>query len=206
MLHDPVTTTDELIPSGETSSYRSNPMKLASFTLSRREPQYVPRTAEIRAAEQARAEGKPGEDVLAVCRALDISEQLLGEARIGSALYAERPGDGSAREQAASCQRVLGGCANLCRAYATKRYRSNCINWGILPFTIEEDFTGEPGDWLWLPDVRDAVTRGDEKIDAVLVTKDGKKPVRLTLAGLTDEERAILLDGCLMNRYATRGE
>ena len=205
VLHDPVTTTDELIPSGETSSYRSNPMKLASFTLSRREPQYVPRTAEIRGMEQARAAGKPGPDVRSVCRALGISDGQLAQARIGSILYAERPGDGSAREQAASCQRVLGGCANLCRAYATKRYRSNCINWGMLPFTAEEDFTGEPGDWLWLPEIREALARGDETIDAVLVTKTGNMPIRLALAGLTDEERGCLLDGCLMNRYANRG-
>ena len=205
VLHDPVTTTDELIPSGETSSYRSNPMKLASFALSRREPDYVPRTAELRALEQTRREGQPAKDVLAVCQTLALSDKTLAEAQIGSILYAERPGDGSAREQAASCQRVLGGCANLCFGYATKRYRSNCVNWGMLPFTMDAPFDGEPGDWLWLPEIHTAVERGDCFVDAILVTKSGKRPLRLTLGALTEEERQILLAGCLMNYYAERG-
>ncbi|MBR2081265.1 MAG: hydratase [Oscillospiraceae bacterium] len=205
VLHDPVTTTDELIPSGETSSYRSNPMKLASFALSRREPDYVPRTAALREMEEARRNGKPDAELSELYARLGLDENEQNGLRIGSILYAERPGDGSAREQAASCQRVLGGCANLCFGYATRRYRANCVNWGILPFTMDEPFTGEADDWLWLPNIRAAVENGEAAVEATLVSKNGTRRLRLSLADVTEEERAILLDGCLMNRYKKRG-
>ena len=172
VIHDPVTTTDELIPSGETSSYRSNPMKLASFALSRRDPEYVQRAKDIQAKG------------------------------IYSCIFAECPGDGSAREQAASCQRILGGAANICRKFATKRYRSNCINWGMLPLTLPEDipFEYQPGDQLVLPGIRAAVEAG---ADEVTGTINGKS-YTFTIGPLTDREREILLAGCLMNWYALR--
>ena len=172
VIHDPVTTTDELIPSGETSSYRSNPMKLASFALSRRDPEYVQRAKDIQAKG------------------------------IYSCIFAECPGDGSAREQAASCQRILGGAANICRKFATKRYRSNCINWGMLPLTLPEDipFEYQPGDQLVLPGIRAAVESG---ADEVTGTINGKS-YTFTIGPLTDREREILLAGCLMNWYALR--
>ena len=132
VLRDPVTTTDELIPSGETSSYRSNPMKLASFALSRRDPDYVPRALAAQAREKERLAGKPGEALLAVAEKLGLGADALDKVQTGSVIFANKPGDGSAREQAASCQRVLGGCANLCYEFATKRYRSNCVNWGMI--------------------------------------------------------------------------
>ena len=172
VIHDPVTTTDELIPSGETSSYRSNPMKLASFTLSRRDPEYV-------------------------SRAKDIKDRGLA-----SCIFAECPGDGSAREQAASCQRVLGGGANICRRFATKRYRSNCINWGMLPLTIPADapFDFAPGDRVSLPGVRGAVKAGADEIRGTV----GGREYTFGIGPLTNEEREILLAGCLMNWYAER--
>ena len=172
VIHDPVTTTDELIPSGETSSYRSNPLRLAEFALSRRDPDYVGRAKDIRA------------------RGLQ------------SAIFAERPGDGSAREQAASCQRVLGGGANLCREFATKRYRSNCINWGMMPFTVDADvpFPYAPGDRLRVPGMRAALARGDEEITGWI----NDRPITLHFGPLSREEREILLAGCLMNWYAER--
>ena len=172
VIHDPVTTTDELIPSGETSSYRSNPMKLASFALSRRDPEYVQRAKDIQAKG------------------------------IYSCIFAECPGDGSAREQAASCQRILGGAANICRKFATKRYRSNCINWGMLPLTLPEDipFEYQPGDQLVLSGIRAAVESG---ADEVTGTINGKS-YTFTIGPLTDREREILLAGCLMNWYALR--
>ena len=172
VIHDPVTTTDELIPSGETSSYRSNPMKLAEFALSRRVPEYVGRCKELM------AEGK------------------------ASAIYATKPGDGSAREQAASCQRVLGGAANLCVEYATKRYRSNLINWGILPLTWEGDFTWEPGQTLRLPGVRKAIAEGREEITGFI----GEKEIKMSVGQLSDKEREILLAGCLINWYRLHAE
>ena len=172
VIHDPVTTTDELIPSGETSSYRSNPMKLATFALSRRDPEYVQRAKDIQAKG------------------------------IYSCIFAECPGDGSAREQAASCQRILGGAANICRKFATKRYRSNCINWGMLPLTLSEDipFDYQPGDQLILPGIRAAVESG---ADEVTGTINGTS-YTFSIGPLTDREREILLAGCLMNWYALR--
>jgi len=194
VIRDPVTTTDELIPSGDASSYRSNPMKLASFALSRREPEYVSRTAATRA--------------LTADSVRDILELLgaEGETQIGSVIFANKPGDGSAREQAASCQRILGGCANICREFATKRYRSNCINWGMLPFTIEKDaeFGLGVGDFVYVPSVRSALLGGKSEIRAKTVSGGSVADITLSLDTLTDEERQILADGCLMNYYAAQ--
>ena len=205
VIHDPVTTTDELIPSGETSSYRSNPMKLASFALSRREPAYVSRTEAIRAKEARRAGGDLS--ALAMLQKAGIDEEMLKNSSIGSVIFANRPGDGSAREQAASCQRVLGGCANICYEYATKRYRSNCINWGMLPFVIDEGtpFDFDSGDMIFVPHVREKIVAKESVFPAKVVTKDGKTcELTLRLGALTDDERSILLEGCLMNYYAAQ--
>ena len=204
VLRDPVTTTDELIPSGETSSYRSNPLKLASFALSRRDPDYVPRARATQALEEARRSGAMPPELQSVQKALSIPN--MGRVQIGSVLFANKPGDGSAREQAASCQRVLGGCANLCYEFATKRYRSNCVNWGMLPFTLAEgaNFPGRPGDFLYVPQVREKVTRGDEEFPALLLTDSGIHALTLYLKNTTAEERELLLTGCLMNHYAAQ--
>ena len=212
VIHDPVTTTDELIPSGETSSYRSNPLRLAEFTLSRRVPAYVGRAKAIRADEAARraavdGDGQAPAKLLAALDRLGGADKLLKSTQVGSCVFAEKPGDGSAREQAASCQRVLGGMANICREYATKRYRSNCINWGMLPFTLPAGapFPYAEGDMVFVPAIRAAVAAGNETVPATVLTADGAlHPLTLLLTGLTDEERAILLDGCLMNRYAAK--
>ena len=202
VIHDEVTTTDELIPSGETSSYRSNPMKLAQFALSRRVPEYVPRTEAIRALSE-----HPDDAVLQALRAAGQSADVLKTTHIGSVIFARRPGDGSAREQAASCQRVLGGAANICYAFATKRYRSNCINWGMLPLTTEEDagFDYEAGDWVWIPNVREKIAAGEDDLPALLIGRHGVEQRVLHLNGLTDDEREILLAGCLMNFYKEKG-
>ena len=205
VIHDPVTTTDELIPSGETSSYRSNPMKLASFALSRREPAYVSRTEAIRAKEAQRAGGDLS--ALAMLQNAGIDEEMLKNSSIGSVIFANKPGDGSAREQAASCQRVLGGCANICYEYATKRYRSNCINWGMLPFVIDEGtpFDFDSGDMIFVPHVREKIVAKESVFPAKVVTRDGKTcELTLRLDALTDDERSILLEGCLMNYYAAQ--
>ena len=205
VIHDPVTTTDELIPSGETSSYRSNPMKLASFALSRREPAYVSRTEAIRAKEARRAGGDLS--ALAMLQKAGIDEEMLKNSSVGSVIFANKPGDGSAREQAASCQRVLGGCANICYEYATKRYRSNCINWGMLPFVIDEGtpFDFDSGDMIFVPHVREKIVAKEGVFPAKVVTKDGKTcELTLRLGALTDDERSILLEGCLMNYYAAQ--
>ncbi|MGI6029186.1 MAG: hydratase [Candidatus Heteroscillospira sp.] len=202
VIQDEVTTTDELIPSGETSSYRSNPMKLASFALSRREPEYVKRTERIRDLEARRAAG----DYSALA-ALGLSDEELKNSTIGSVIFARKPGDGSAREQAASCQRVLGGCANICYEYATKRYRSNCINWGMLPFVIDGDvsFDYACGDMICVPGVREKVERGESLFPAKIVTGSGEvHDITLKLGALTDDERDIILRGCLMNHYAAK--
>jgi len=206
VLRDPVTTTDELIPSGETSSYRSNPMKLATFALSRRDPTYVGRAKAVAELEAARGEGKLPDELKTVCKALGLSAEELAKTGVSSVLFANKPGDGSAREQAASCQRVLGGGANICYEFATKRYRSNCINWGMLPLTIDRDeaFPYEPGDWIYVPDVRKAVEAGTEDIPATAVTKHGTAKLTLHLSGLTPDEKDIILCGCLMNWYAAR--
>ena len=205
-IHDPVTTTDELIPSGETSSYRSNPLGLAEFTLSRKDPEYVGRAKEVQRAEYARIEGGQPYEALpeleGAVRAIktkfaDINEANTG---IGSTIFAVKPGDGSAREQAASCQKVLGGWANIANEYATKRYRSNLINWGMLPFLIEEGkLPFANGDYLFLPDIRKAVEEKAETITAYAVGDGGLKEFTMTLGDLTDEEREIILKGCLIN-------
>lgn len=205
VIHDPVTTTDELIPSGETSSYRSNPLGLAEYTLSRREPAYVGRAKKIQKMEIDRHNGKVPESAVAVLSKIcDKPEELLRKTAIGSAVFANKPGDGSAREQAASCQKVLGGYADICYEYATKRYRSNCINWGIVPFTIDKEtkFEYEPGDYVFVAGIRDAVASGKEEIPAKIITKNSVDDITLYIKGLTQDEKEIILQGCLINFYA----
>ena len=206
VLRDPVTTTDELIPSGETSSYRSNPMKLASFALSRRDPDYVPRALATQEMETARQAGSAAPAVKDALTKLGLDDNALATMQIGSVIFANKPGDGSAREQAASCQRVLGGCANICYEFATKRYRSNCVNWGMLPFTLAEgdEFTCQPGDFIYVPDVKAKVEQGDDVFPAKAVTAEGVKDLTLYLKNTTGEERELLLTGCLMNHYAAQ--
>ena len=207
-IHDPVTTTDELIPSGETSSYRSNPLALAEFALSRKDPEYVGRAKKVQKAEKARIAGeKPTEalpelaPVIETIKAKypDLNRENFG---IGSTIFAVKPGDGSAREQAASCQKVLGGWANIANEYATKRYRSNLINWGMLPFLIPEgDLPFANGDYLFVPNVRKAIEDKLTDIEAYVV-KDGElKPFTLKMGDLTEDERTIILKGCLINYY-----
>ena len=203
-ITDPVTTTDELIPSGETSSFRSNPLRLAEFTLSRKDPAYVPNAKAVHALDAERRAGALPAEVAAVYAAL----QKLGytpdaaNTNIGSAIFSNKPGDGSAREQAASCQRVLGGAANFACEYATKRYRSNCINWGMLPFLISDPAVLDNGDYVYLPGVRKALLAAADELEAVAVKPDGGL-VRFTvrLGAMTDAERQILADGCLINYY-----
>ncbi len=206
VIHDPVTTTDELIPSGETSSYRSNPLGLAEFTLSRKDPAYVGRAKEIQKAEKARIAGEcPCEAVEELKPILekvketfkDVNKENTG---FGSTIYAVKPGDGSAREQAASCQKVLGGWANIAKEYATKRYRSNLINWGMLPFLYKEDICFDNGDYLFIPNIAEAVENKVDSIKAYVVNKDMKE-FELKLGELTDDEREIILKGCLINYY-----
>ena len=206
VLRDEVTTTDELIPSGETSSYRSNPLKLAEFALSRRDPDYVPRAKATQALEASRAAGAVPPVLEEVLKSLNLPESALASMHIGSVIFANKPGDGSAREQAASCQRVLGGCANICYEFATKRYRSNCVNWGMLPFTLAGGaaFDGDAGDFVYVPDVREKLARGDEEFPAVLVHGGKAQPITLYLKNTSAEERELLLTGCLMNHYAAQ--
>ncbi len=203
-IHDPVTTTDELIPSGETSSYRSNPLGLAEFTLSRKDPAYVGRAKEVQAAERARMSGAAlGAEAQAAMEAACGSFEAADRENtgIGSTIFAVKPGDGSAREQAASCQKVLGGWANIANGYATKRYRSNLINWGMLPFLVDEgELPFQNGDWLFIPGIRRAVEEKKTEIPAY-VTGDGMREITLKLGQLTDDERQIILDGCLINYY-----
>ena len=210
-IHDPVTTTDELIPSGETSSYRSNPLGLAEFTLSRKDPAYVGRAKEVQVAEKAIQNGEcPAEalpELKPVFEAVHTKYPQVDKTNVGvgSTIFAVKPGDGSAREQAASCQKVLGGWANIANEYATKRYRSNLINWGMLPFLIPEgDLPFANGDYLFIPDVRKAV---EEKWDSITAYKVGEEltPFTLTLGELTDDEREIILKGCLINYYRNEG-
>ncbi|MBQ6661047.1 MAG: hydratase [Lachnospiraceae bacterium] len=209
VIRDPVTTTDELIPSGETSSYRSNPLRLSDFALSRRVPEYVGRSKEIHALDLARRDGESPAELVSVLSNFGDAASLLKTTQYGSCVFANRPGDGSAREQAASCQKVLGGYANICYEYATKRYRSNCINWGILPFTLPDgaEFPYEDGDYIFVPDVRAKIARGDEEFAAKAVAKDGSvTDLTLIIRGLTDEEKTIILDGCLINYYAEQNK
>ena len=206
VIHDPVTTTDELIPSGETSSYRSNPLKLSEFALSRRVPEYVGLSKRIQKEDLERREGHTPAKVAEVLGKVGAKAD---DTSLGSCVFANRPGDGSAREQAASCQKVLGGDANICYEYATKRYRSNCINWGIVPFTIDKDtaFDYIPGDYVFVPGIRKAMLDGKEEIMAKVITGDGKiKDLKLYFKNLTPVERQILADGCLMNYYANQNK
>ena len=208
-IHDPVTTTDELIPSGETSSYRSNPLGLAEFTLSRKDPDYVGEAKKVRGMEEERLSGKDFTDdrlkeVIAILQAYDddFKPELT---EIGSAIYAVKPGDGSAREQAASCQRVLGGLANIAKSYATKRYRSNVMNWGMIPFIYEdENIPFHKGDFLYIKGIKSAVENGESSIKAVIVNENGTKEIELSLGAMTDEEKNIIVSGCLIN-YNNRG-
>ena len=205
-IHDPVTTTDELIPSGETSSYRSNPLGLAEFTLSRKDPAYVGRAKEVQKAQKAIQEGKCPVEALPEMKPVmdvikkdypNVSKENLG---VGSTIFAVKPGDGSAREQAASCQKVLGGWANIANEYATKRYRSNLINWGMLPFLIKEgELPFANGDYLFFPQIRKAVEEKDDVIQGYVVGAEGLKEFEVALGELTDDEREIIRKGCLIN-------
>jgi len=208
VIHDPVTTTDELIPSGETSSYRSNPLKLAEFTLSRKDPAYVGKAKEVQKSEAARLSGKDPlaedaevkavfEKIKAISGYSNIDPKKTG---IGSTIYAVKPGDGSAREQAASCQKVLGGWANIASEYATKRYRSNLINWGMLPFILDGELPFENGDFIFVPGIKKAVEQKASEIKAYAIGASIKE-FTLKLAALTDDERKIILSGCLINYY-----
>ena len=205
-IHDPVTTTDELIPSGETSSYRSNPLGLAEFTLSRKDPEYVGRAKEIQKAQKAIEAGNCPLDVVPELKTVmdavhtRYPEAGKGNLGVGSTIFAVKPGDGSAREQAASCQKVLGGWANIANSYATKRYRSNLINWGMLPFLIDEgELPFKNGDYLFVPHITEAVKNGAKELEAYVV-KDGQlHAFTLKLGEMTPEEREIILKGCLIN-------
>lgn len=208
-IHDPVTTTDELIPSGETSSYRSNPLGLAEFALSRKDPSYVGRAKEVHKAQKAIEAHTCPLEVLEELKPVmtKVREQFPkageGNLGIGSTIFAVKPGDGSAREQAASCQKVLGGWANIASEYATKRYRSNLINWGMLPFITKEDHTALPfknGDYIFVPEIRKVIEEKAEEVKAYVVD-DGLKEITLHLGTLTDTEREIILKGCLINYY-----
>ncbi|MGP1433356.1 MAG: hydratase [Catonella sp.] len=208
-IHDPVTTTDELIPSGETSSYRSNPLGLAEFTLSRKDPDYVGEAKKVRSMEEERLNGKAFTDdglkeVIAILQAYDddFKPELT---EIGSAIYAVKPGDGSAREQAASCQRVLGGLANIAKSYATKRYRSNVMNWGMIPFIYEdENIPFHKGDFIYIKGIKSVIEKGESSVKAVIVNENGTKEIELSLGAMTDEEKDIIVSGCLIN-YNNRG-
>ena len=206
VIHDPVTTTDELIPSGETSSYRSNPLALAEFTLSRKDPQYVKKAKEIQKAEKARISNKSPIDAMNELEAIltlinekctNINNENTG---IGSTIYAVKLGDGSAREQASSCQKVLGGWANIAKEYATKRYQSNLINWGMLPLIYKDEPCFENGDYIFIPNIVKAIKTKNNFINAYIVNKSMKE-IQFNLGELTDDERKIILKGCLINYY-----
>ena len=209
VIHDPVTTTDELIPSGETSSYRSNPLRLSEFALSRRVPEYVSRSKAVSATEAARRNNENPEELVSVLSKVGNAEELISNTQFGSCVFANKPGDGSAREQAASCQKVLGGFANICYEFATKRYRSNCINWGILPFTLDPEtkFEYEVGDYVFVPNIRESIIAGAEEFDATVIRANGTtEALKLYVKGLTADEKEIILEGCLMNYYAAHSE
>ena len=201
-IYDDVTTTDELIPSGETSSLRSNPVRLSDFALSRRAPDYVPQAKKVRQADLRRREGDVPAEVTEALSAVSAEpEKLAAKCDYASCVFAKKPGDGSAREQAASCQKVLGGGANICFEYATKRYRSNLINWGVVPFTAKELPELRDGDAVYVPDIRGVVSSAPCDLKAFLI-RDGKaEPLALRLDALTENEKEILLDGCLINWY-----
>ena len=208
-IHDPVTTTDELIPSGETSSYRSNPLGLAEFALSRKDPEYVERAKTVQAAQKAIEAGSCPLEVLEELKPVmaKVKERFPeageGNLGIGSTIFAVKPGDGSAREQAASCQKVLGGWANIANEYATKRYRSNLINWGMLPFLTGEkdtELSFRNGDYIYVPEIRRVIEEKEILVKAYVVGAELKE-IRLTMGELTDNEREIILKGCLINYY-----
>ncbi len=213
VINDPVTTTDELIPSGETSSFRSNPLGLAEFTLSRKDPKYVGRAKEIQKAEKARWEAKSPEDIYSALEetkpVMEVLKERFGidplKVEIGSVIYAVKPGDGSAREQAASCQKVLGGLANIAKEYATKRYRSNLINWGMIPFIFEDKVPFEIGDYIFVQGIRDAIVNKKSEIKAYIVNKELKE-FTLKIGELTNDERDIIAKGCLINYYRSFGK
>ena len=201
-IYDEVTTTDELIPSGETSSLRSNPVRLADFALSRRAPNYVPQAKAVHAADERRRAGDVPAEVTAALSAVSSEpEKLAAKCDYASCVFAKKPGDGSAREQAASCQKVLGGGANICYEYATKRYRSNLINWGIVPFTADELPELHDGDMVYVSDIRSVVSSAPCTVHAELIRGSEKTPLTLRLDALTQNEKEILLDGCLINWY-----
>jgi aconitate hydratase len=209
-ITDPVTTTDELIPSGEASSYRSNPLRLSEFTLSRKDPEYVGRAKAVQALEAARKNGKTDAELQAIYQTIAKIE-VTGKtgkpenAAIGSAVYAHKPGDGSAREQAASCQRVLGASANLAREYATKRYRSNLINWGIIPFVVGDETAFRLGDYVYFPGIRKAILDKQDNIRGYVIESASiVREISVSIGELTDSERQILVDGCLINYYRRR--
>jgi aconitate hydratase len=215
VIQDPVTTTDELIPSGDTSTYRSNPAGMAKFTLSRKDPAYVGRAENFQAIEQKRCAEKnlPAEILLLLEKfnaKTETTQRVPADAKntgVGSLVYAVKPGDGSAREQAASCQRVLGGWANIAREYATRRYRSNLINWGMLPLLMDGEADFKPGDYIFLPGIRAAIEGGGREINAAIHTSGARhgsdqiRPLKLGIGDLSAEERRILLAGCLINVY-----
>ena len=208
---DPVTTTDELIPSGETSSFRSNPLGLAEFTLSRRDPEYVGRSKEVDKVEKARVAGKDVTEVEPELKAVfDKIHTIAGQeavvpaqTEIGSMIYAVKPGDGSAREQAASCQRVIGGLANITKEYATKRYRSNVMNWGMIPFQMTAEPEFEVGDYIYVPNIREALD-GDMKDIKAYVVGEEVKEISLYVADMTEDEKKIVKAGCLINYNRSR--
>ena len=206
-IMDPVTTTDELIPSGETSSYRSNPLGLAEFTLSRRDPDYVGRSKEVDRLEKARVAGENVceaepelKQVYSVIRSIPGQEATDAmKTELGSMIYAVKPGDGSAREQAASCQRVIGGLANITKEYATKRYRSNVMNWGMIPFQMKEDPAFEVGDYIYVPGIRAALDGDLSEIPAWWIKGGKATQLSLYVADMTEDEREIVKAGCLIN-------
>ncbi|MFI3175691.1 MAG: hydratase, partial [Bacillota bacterium] len=209
-IMDEVTTTDELIPSGETSSYRSNPLGLAEFTLSRRDPKYVSRTKAVDVLEKGRISGKDvvsleGELKEIYSKIATISPNVVPkDIEIGSMIYCKKPGDGSAREQAASCQRVIGGLANICEEFATKRYRSNVMNWGMLPFQMKETPNFEVGDYIYVPNVW-SIFEGDMQDIKAYVVNDKMEEITLYIAEMTPEEKAIVKAGCLINYNKQKG-
>lgn len=210
LITDPVTTTDELIPSGETSSYRSNPLKLAEFALSRKDPSYVGKAKEVHKAEKARVDGKSPFEALPELNAVNDAIKTeypdfdISKTGIGSTIYAVKPGDGSAREQAASCQKVLGGWANIAGEYATKRYRSNLINWGMLPFILDGETPFNNGDYIFVPEVKKAIEEKKKEMPAYVVKGEKLVPFTLKMDDITDDERKIILDGCLINFYSDK--
>jgi aconitate hydratase len=202
IITDPVTTTDELIPSGETSSYRSNPEKLSSFALSRKDPTYVEKAKEVRRLEAERRKGEIPAELSEIYRQVaKVSSVSPADLMLGSLIVAVKPGDGSAREQAASCQRVLGGLANIAVEYATKRYRSNLINWGMLPFTYKGELDLQKGEYLLIENLHTILASDTVEVPAKIIGKQSIRQTTLLLENLSADERKIIADGCLINHY-----